>query len=154
MHALIVALAEYERAKDRVKATEVDLMGALFGEQPSVYAYVAVQDDRCVGFALYFVSYSTWTGRHGLWLEDLFVLPACRGLGIGKALLATLAALAVERKYTRLEWNVLDWNEPALAFYRSLGAEALDGWTVHRLDGDALAALAAAKHNQTTSKPC
>lgn len=142
IHTLIVALAEYERARDRVVATEADLMRALFDEGASVHAYVALKGTQCVGFALYFVSYSTWTGRHGLWLEDLFVLPACRGEGIGKALLATLATRAVERGYTRLEWNVLDWNEPALRFYRSLQAEPLGEWTVHRLDGASLHALA------------
>lgn len=145
IHALIVALAEYERARDRVVATEADLMRALFDEGASVHAYVALKGPQCVGFALYFVSYSTWTGRHGLWLEDLFVLPACRGEGIGKALLATLATRAVERGYTRLEWNVLDWNEPALRFYRSLQAEPLSEWTVHRLDGASLHALARSK---------
>lgn len=142
IHALIVALADYERARERVVATEADLMRALFDEGASVHAYVALKGKKCVGFALYFVSYSTWTGRHGLWLEDLFVLPACRGEGIGKALLATLAQLAVTRGYTRLEWNVLDWNEPALRFYRSLEAEPLSEWTVHRLDGASLQALA------------
>lgn len=142
IHTLIVALADYERARERVVATEADLMRALFDEHASVHAYVALKEKECVGFALYFVSYSTWTGRHGLWLEDLFVLPACRGEGIGKALLATLAQLAVTRGYTRLEWNVLDWNEPALRFYRSLEAEPLSEWTVHRLDGASLQALA------------
>ena len=145
IHALIIALAEYERARDRVVATEADLMRALFDDGACVHAYVAMQGERCVGFALYFTSYSTWTGRHGLWLEDLFVLPECRGEGIGKALLATLAQLAVARGYTRLEWNVLDWNEPALRFYRSLQAEALSEWTVHRLDGDSLHARARSK---------
>ena len=143
LHALICALAEYERARERVVATEGDLERALFGPERSVYAYVATKDEHVVGFALYFISYSTWTGRHGLWLEDLFVLPECRGQGLGKLLLATLAQLAISRGYTRLEWNVLDWNEPALAFYRSLQAEPLAEWTVHRLDGEALEALAA-----------
>ena len=142
IHALIIALAEYERARDRMVATQADLMRALFDDGACVHGYVAMQGERCVGFAIYFISYSTWTGRHGLWLEDLFVLPECRGEGIGKALLATLAQLAVARGYTRLEWNVLDWNEPALRFYRSLQAEALSEWTVHRLDGDSLHALA------------
>lgn len=148
MHALICALAEYERARDRVVATEADLTRALFADHPTVHAYVAHQGDRCVGFALYFISYSTWTGRHGLWLEDLFVLPDCRGAGIGKALLTTLAKLAVDRDYTRLEWNVLDWNEPALGFYRTLGAEALSEWTVHRLDGEALRKLASSQEQK------
>lgn len=152
IHALICALAEYERARDRVVATEADLTRALFADHACIHAYVAHQGTRCVGFALYFVSYSTWTGRHGLWLEDLFVLPECRGAGIGKALLGTLAKLAVDRGYTRLEWNVLDWNEPALAFYRSLHAEALSEWTVHRLDGEALAALASTQASKQAQK--
>ena len=125
--------------------TEEDLTRALFGAEKGVYACVAEREGVLAGFALYFISYSTWTGRHGIWLEDLFVLPELRGEGIGKALLARLAQLAVERGYTRLEWNVLDWNEPALAFYRSLRAEALTEWTVHRLDGESLHALANCK---------
>ncbi len=144
IHALIVALATYERAAHEVIATPVDLERALFGPEPRVFAHVAELAGEVVGFALWFTTYSTWLGTHGLWLEDLFVLPAHRGRGLGKALLAELAALCVARGYGRLEWNVLDWNEPAIAFYRSLGASALDGWTVHRLTGPALDALAAA----------
>jgi len=142
LHALILALAEYERAPDAVRAAAGDLSRALFGEPPAAEALVVVDGDRVLGFALFFATYSTWTGRRGLWLEDLFVLPDRRGEGLGRALLARLAALAVERGCARLEWNVLDWNEPALAFYRSLGAQSLAEWTVHRLDGEALATLA------------
>ena len=103
----------------------------------------AVDGPQIAGIAVWFVTFSTWRGRHGLWLEDLFVRPEHRGLGLGRALLARLAAIALERGYERLEWNVLDWNEPALGFYRRLGAQALNDWTMHRLSGDALRELAA-----------
>ncbi|MBX7193225.1 MAG: GNAT family N-acetyltransferase [Sandaracinaceae bacterium] len=142
IHALIVALATYERAPDSVIATPDDLERALFGASPSVFAHVVEHEGAIVGFALWFTTYSTWLGKHGLWLEDLFVLPEHRGRGWGKALLAELARIAHSRGYGRLEWNVLDWNEPAIAFYRSLGASALDAWTVHRLEEPAIAALA------------
>jgi GNAT superfamily N-acetyltransferase len=107
-----------------------------------VFAHVVEHEGTVVGFALWFTTYSTWLGRHGLWLEDLFVLPEHRGAGHGKALLAALARICVDNGWGRLEWNVLDWNEPALAFYRAIGAQPLDEWTVHRLSGDALRALA------------
>ena len=137
MHRLIHALAEYEREPDAVEASEDDLRTALFGPEPRVFAHVAeTAEHGVVGFALWFVTYSTWTGRHGIWLEDLFVLPEHRGGGHGRALLATLADICNERGWRRLEWNVLDWNEPALRFYRSIGARALDDWTVHRLEID------------------
>lgn len=143
IQALVLALAEYERAPHEVVATADDLSRALFGESPRVFAIVAEAEGAVVGFALWFVTYSTWLGRHGMWLEDLFVLPERRGAGIGKALLVELARICIERGFGRLEWNVLDWNEPALRFYRSLDASALDEWTVHRLAGPALARLAA-----------
>lgn len=143
VHALVIALAVYEREPDAVVATEADLERALFAPQPALFGLVAEDAGRVVGFALWFVTYSTWLGRHGIWLEDLFVEPSERGRGHGKALLASLAHVAVERGYGRLEWNVLDWNESALAFYRSLGATPLAEWTVHRLTGTALAGLAA-----------
>jgi len=143
IHALIQALAEYERAPHEVVATPLDLARALFSDTPRVWAIVAEEQGAVVGFALWFVTYSTWVGRHGMWLEDLFVLPERRGAGIGKALLVELARICMERDYRRLEWNVLDWNEPALRFYRSLEAAPLDEWTVHRLTGPALARLAA-----------
>jgi GNAT superfamily N-acetyltransferase len=143
MIGLIGDLAEYERARHEVQITETGLRDALFGAAPAVFALVAEADDEVVGLALWFVTFSTWLGRHGIYLEDLYVRPERRGHGIGRALLATLAAIAVERGCGRVEWAVLDWNEPALAFYRALGAVALDEWTTHRLTGDALRALAA-----------
>ncbi|GAB4215364.1 MAG: GNAT family N-acetyltransferase [Sandaracinaceae bacterium] len=143
MHALVVALAEYERASHEVVATADDLARALGGPAPRLFGHVAERDGRVVGFAVWFYTYSTWLGRHGIWLEDLFVLPEHRGLGIGKALLVALARRCVAEGLGRLEWNVLDWNEPALAFYRAVGAVPLQEWTVHRLAGDALLTLAA-----------
>ncbi len=146
---LVRELATYEREPDAVVATADDFTRALSGEPPLVHGLVAevgvtgTAPPRIAGLAVWFVSFSTWRGRHGIWLEDLFVSPEHRGLGLGRALLARLATIAVERGYERLEWNVLDWNEPALGFYRRLGAEALDDWTVHRLSGGALRALAA-----------
>jgi GNAT superfamily N-acetyltransferase len=140
---LVRELAAYEREPDAVVAGAADFAAALGGEHPLVHALVAEVDGRVAGMALWFVTFSTWRGRHGLWLEDLYVSPEHRGLGLGRALLSRLAAVAVERGYERLEWNVLDWNAPALAFYRRLGGEPLDDWTVHRLTGSALAALAA-----------
>jgi GNAT superfamily N-acetyltransferase len=142
IHDLVVALATYERAVREVVATPTDLERALFGPTPRVFAHVVEESGAVIGFALWFVTYSTWLGRHGLWLEDLFVLPDRRGLGHGKALLAALARVCLDNGWGRLEWNVLDWNEPALAFYRSIGARPLDEWTVHRLSGEALVALA------------
>jgi GNAT superfamily N-acetyltransferase len=136
-------LAEYEREPDAVAATEEMLAHALFGPDPAAEALIAAQDGTSIGFALFFHNFSTWTGRRGLYLEDLYVTPDARGSGAGKALLAALARLAVERGCARFEWSVLDWNELAIGFYRSIGARPMDEWTVFRLDGDALAALAA-----------
>ncbi len=148
---LIQALATYERDPDAVEATVDGLAAALFAQAPAAFAHLAVDDDGAVvGFALWFVTFSTWVGRHGIWLEDLFVRPEARGAGHGLALLRTLAALAVARGYGRVEWNVLDWNEPALGFYRSLGATVLDDWTVHRLSGDALAELGGGANGSST----
>lgn len=135
-------LAEYERAPDAVAATEDLLAGALFGEQPVAHAVLALDGDVPVGFALYFFSFSTWLGRAGLYLEDVYVTPAARNRGIGRALLAHLAGIAVERGCGRMEWSVLDWNESAIGFYHSVGAMPLEGWTVFRLTGDYLRALA------------
>jgi GNAT superfamily N-acetyltransferase len=143
IHQLIRDLAEYERALDEVTATEQDLASALLAERPSLFAHVAEEDGQVVGFALWFLNYSTWLGRHGIYLEDLYVIPGRRGRGHGRALLAELARICVERGYGRLEWWVLDWNSPARRFYESLGAVAMDEWTVHRLAGPALRALAA-----------
>lgn len=141
---LVRELAVYEKEPEAAQASEQDLREALFptGGEPAVYADVAEANGRVVGMALWFLTFSTWTGRHGIWLEDLFVEPAHRGSGLGKALLATLARRCVERGYTRLEWTVLDWNAPAIGFYRSIGADPLAAWTSQRLDGAALEELA------------
>lgn len=141
--AFIRALAAYERLGDRVVATEDDLRQTLFGPRPAAEVVLACDGAVPIGFALYFSTYSTFLGQAGLWLEDLFVDPDHRGKGVGRTLLAHLARLAVERGCGRLEWSVLDWNEPALRFYRSMGAESLGGWTIHRLTGEALDALGA-----------
>ena len=147
IHALITELAEYERSADQVEARPDDLSDALFRRDAAVFCHVAEDaDSQVVGFALWYVTYSTWTGRHGIWVEDLYVLPAHRGSGHGGDLLATLAAECDHRGYGRLEWWVLDWNAPAIRFYESLGATSMSEWTVNRLDGAALAALAARGH--------
>jgi GNAT superfamily N-acetyltransferase len=157
--ALVRELAEYERAAHEVEATVDQLTGLLFGGavdgiasrtpsgRPAAYAHVVEHPDATAGthlggFALWFLNTSTWTGTHGIYLEDLYVRPHLRGTGYGTRLLATLAQVCVERGYRRLEWWVLDWNEPALGFYRSLAAVPMDEWTVHRVTGDALEALA------------
>lgn len=141
---LIHALALYEREPDAVETTEDDLLGALFPADgaPTTHCQVAEVDGTVVGIAVWFVTFSTWTGRNGIWLEDLFVLPERRGAGLGKALLASLAAVCVERGWPRLEWTVLDWNTPSIEFYRSLGAFGMEGWTTHRVVGGALQQLA------------
>lgn len=141
--AMIRELAEYERAPDAVEATEDHLRSSLFGASPAVFAHIAEQDGEPVGFALWFLNYSTWQGVHGIYLEDLYVRPHARGQGHGRALLSTLARICIDRGYGRLQWWVLDWNESAIAFYHSLDAIPMDEWTVHRVSGEALAALAA-----------
>jgi GNAT superfamily N-acetyltransferase len=141
-------LAEYERLAHEVVATEEELGRWLFGERAYAEVAIAEWEGRPAGFALFFHNFSTFLGRPGLYLEDLFVDPALRGRGIGRALLRHLAALAVERGCGRLEWWVLDWNEDAIRFYRSLGAVAMDEWTVFRVSGDALARLASASPNE------
>jgi GNAT superfamily N-acetyltransferase len=141
--SLVRELAEYERLLQEVRLTEEDLRAALFGERR--YAEVLIAEDGQggpMGFALFFHSFSTFVGRPGIYLEDLFVRPEHRGAGIGRALLRHLARLAGERGCGRLEWAVLDWNEPAIGFYRGLGARPTSDWTVYRLDGDALERLA------------
>jgi GNAT superfamily N-acetyltransferase len=135
-------LAEFEREADKVIATEPLLFEALFGPHPAAEAVIAELDGAAVGMALFFHNFSTWTGWRGLYLEDLYVTPEARGAGVGKALLQHLAVLAVERGCTRFEWSVLDWNEKAIAFYRSMGALPMEEWTVYRVTGDALATLA------------
>jgi GNAT superfamily N-acetyltransferase len=138
---LVHELAVYEKEPDAVEATEQMLAEALFGPSPVASCHVAERGAEVVGFALWYVTFSTWKGRPGLWLEDLFVRPAARGSGTGKALLQALAQVCVARDYARFEWWVLDWNVDAQGFYRSLGARPEDEWTVWRLDGQALAAL-------------
>jgi GNAT superfamily N-acetyltransferase len=140
----IHALAVYEREPDAVENTVPALTDTLFGPAPRAFAHVVERDGEIVGIAIWFLTYSTWTGRHGIWLEDLHVDDAQRGRGYGKALIAALAAECVERGYSRLEWTVLDWNAPAIGFYRSLGAEPMSEWTTQRLTGADLARLAAA----------
>ncbi len=139
IHQLVVDLATYERAADQVKASPDQLQRALFGLRPAAYALVAEDADRqVVGFALYFLNFSTWEGVHGIYLEDLYVMPDQRGAGLGKALLGALAEIAVSRGYARVEWWVLDWNQPSIDFYHRIGAVPMDEWTVFRLTGDAL----------------
>jgi len=139
----IRALATFEREPDAVTATEADLLRDGFGPEPYYHCLIAEHEDKPAGFAFYFFNYSTWTGRPGLYLEDLFVNVEFRGLGIGKALLARVAAIAVEKNCPRLQWEVLDWNTPAVDFYASLGASFLDEWRNVRMTGEALAKLAA-----------
>ncbi|MGW6875361.1 N-acetyltransferase family protein [Streptomyces xanthophaeus] len=140
--AMIRELAEYEKSLHEVRTTEEQLREALFGERPAAYSHVAeTADGEVVGFSIWFLNFSTWRGVHGIYLEDLYVRPGVRGGGYGKALLAELARTCVERGYDRLEWSVLDWNTPAVDFYRSVGAVPMDEWTVNRLTDDALRAL-------------
>ena len=139
--AMIRELATYEREPDAVEATEELIASALFDPSPAAYCQLAVDDGSKVGFALWFLNFSTWLGRHGIYLEDLYVRPEARGAGAGRALLAELARICVERGYRRLEWSVLNWNVDAHGFYRRLGAAPMDEWTVWRLTGDALAEL-------------
>jgi len=140
--AFIRALAEYERLDHEMVADEADIAAALDGPRRVIDVVLAELDGRPAGFALYYYSFSTFVGRRGIYLEDLFVLPELRRRGIGRALLVYLAQLAEARGCGRLEWSVLDWNEPSIAFYRSLGAVGLDDWTVHRVAGEALTRLA------------
>ena len=145
IHQLVCDLAAYENAAEEVRATPEQLRTALFGPAPAVFALVAEgPDGTVVGFALWFLNFSTWEGVHGIYLEDLFVEPEHRGSGLGKALLGALAEIAVDRGYARFEWWVLDWNRPSIDFYRRLGAVAMDEWTVYRLSGDALRSVGGA----------
>jgi GNAT superfamily N-acetyltransferase len=140
--AMVRELAEYERLAHEVDATERDFEQALFDPHPRVFADLAEWNGRPAGLALWFYNFSTFRGRHGIYLEDLFVRPEFRGAGIGKALLRTLARRCVAENLPRLEWWVLDWNEPSIRFYRSLGAKPMDEWTVQRVTGEALVKLA------------
>ena len=140
--ALIRGLADYERLAHEAVVTEADIRESLFGDRPAAEVLIAELGNDAAGFALFFHNYSTFLGRHGLYLEDLFVFPAHRGRGIGRALMRRLAQLAIERRCGRFEWWVLDWNESAIRFYESLGARAMSDWTVYRLSGEPLARLA------------
>jgi len=139
---LIRALATYERAPNDVTATEKGLTEVLFGKKPAAEVLLAFENETAVGFAVFFHNFSTWLGRPGLYLEDLFVKPEHRGKGYGRALLIHLAKIARDRNCGRFEWAVLDWNEPAIQFYRKLGAKPMDEWTVFRLTRDGIAKLA------------
>jgi len=139
---LIRDLATYERAPDEVTATEEQLIDVLFGKKPAAEVLLAFERESPVGFAVYFYNFSTWLGRAGLYLEDLFVKPEKRGKGYGRALLVELAKIARDRGCGRMEWAVLDWNEPAIKFYRALGAQPMHEWTVFRLTRDEIASLA------------
>ena len=142
IRTLIRGLADYERLTNEAVVTEADLRASLFGERPAAEVLIAETGDEAAGISLFFHNYSTFLGKRGLYLEDLFVFPAHRGLGIGRALMSRLAQLAVERNCGRFEWWVLDWNEPAIRFYETLGARAMSDWTVYRLSGEPLARLA------------
>ena len=135
-------LAAFEREPDAVEATEATLAEALFGERPAAEAVIAEGTDGPLGFALFFHNFSTWTGKRGLYLEDLYVTPEARGQGVGGALLAHLAGVALDRDCARFEWSVLDWNADAIAFYRKVGAVGMEDWTIQRMSGEALARLA------------
>lgn len=144
IHGFIRELAEYEKLAHEVQATPQDVTAILFCDRPRAFCDIAERDGAPIGFALWFYNVSTFTGRHGIYLEDLYVRPEARGAGAGKALLARLARRCVDEGLTRLEWSVLDWNIPAIAFYDSLGAGAQTEWITRRLSGEALAKLAAA----------
>lgn len=143
IYQFIRELAIYEKAEHEVVTTVADIERNLFEAGTTTAALIALKDGLPIGFAVYFLSYSTWLGRHGIFLEDLFVMPEARGLGAGKALLKRLAEMAVENGYGRVDWNVLTWNEPALNFYRAIGAKPQDEWIGYRLEGDALRSFAA-----------
>ena len=138
IHRLIYELAVYEKAPEEMVATIDQINTSLFNESPVAFCHVAEVEGKIVGIALWFLNYSTWLGKAGIYLEDLFVQPEYRGHGIGKGFMQTLAALCVERSYERFQWWVLDWNKPSIDFYESLGAVPMDEWTVFRLSGDAL----------------
>ncbi len=143
IHRFVSELAAFEREPDAVEATPDSFAEALFASPPAAEAVIAEVEGEAVGFALWFHNFSTWKGRRGLYLEDLYVTPAARGKGVGRALLIHLARIAVERRCARFEWSVLDWNQPAIDFYRTMGAVGMDEWTIQRVEGDALARLAA-----------
>jgi GNAT superfamily N-acetyltransferase len=141
LYAMIRELAEYERSLHEVRSSAEDFRVALFGPEPKLFGHVVEHDGALGGFAVWYVNFSTWSGRHGIYLEDLYIRPHLRGLGYGKGMLRTLARICVERGYARLEWWVLDWNEPAISFYRSIGALSMDEWTVNRLTDEPLRSM-------------
>jgi len=141
--AFVRELAEYEKLLHEAEATASDFHAALFGDDPKAFCEIARWDGAPAGFALWFNNFSTFSGRYGIYLEDLYVRPAFRGRGIGKALISRLAALCVEKKWSRMQWSVLDWNAPSIAFYRGLGADVAPDWRLCRVNGAALDALAA-----------
>ena len=141
IHAMVRELAEYEKVPDEAKASRQQLHEALFGERPAAFAHIAEAAGEPVGFAMWFLNFSTWRGVHGIYLEDLYVRPEARGGGHGKALLTELARICVERGYERLEWSVLNWNRPSIDFYEALGARPQDEWTAYRLTDGALREL-------------
>ena len=143
IQALIKDLALYEKAPLEAKATLEQINESLFSDNPHAHCHVVEVDGNVVGISIWFLNYSTWLGKPGIYLEDLYIDPAYRGKGFGLALLKELAKICIERDYERLQWWVLDWNEPSIEFYKSLGAEAMDEWTVYRVSGDALKKLAA-----------
>jgi GNAT superfamily N-acetyltransferase len=149
IHRFILELADYEKLSHAVKATEADIAALLFGLSPRAYCDLAEIDGEPVGFCLWFYTVSTFAGRAGIWVEDLYVRPAARGGGAGKALLGALARRCVAEGLARLDWTVLDWNAPALGFYDRIGAHSLDDWRLRRLSGDALAALAGVSEPRT-----
>jgi len=140
--ALVRELADYEKLANEVDASEQTIAAALFTEAPRLFCDIAEWNGEPAGFSVWFLNYSTFRGRHGIYLEDLFVRPAYRGRGIGKALMARLAQVCIERGYARLEWAVLDWNAPSVAFYQSIGTQVLDEWKICRLSGEALESFA------------
>ena len=138
IHQMIVGLAKYEKAEHEVKATVGSIQDSLFTPSATAQALICEQEGEPIGYAVYFYNYSTWLGKNGLYLEDLYIAPECRGLGAGKRMLQHLAKIAVEKGCGRFEWSVLDWNEPAIEFYKSFGAKPQDEWVIYRLDGQAL----------------
>ncbi|PCD04835.1 GNAT family N-acetyltransferase [Sphingomonas spermidinifaciens] len=145
IHRFVTELAAFEREPDAVEATPESFTEALFASPPAAEAVIAEVEGEPVGFALWFHNFSTWKGKRGLYLEDLYVTPSARGKGVGRALLIHLAGIAAGRGCARFEWSVLDWNQPAIDFYRAMGAVGMDEWTIQRVEGDALARLAALK---------
>jgi GNAT superfamily N-acetyltransferase len=146
--ALVEELADYEKALHEVRLTEEQLTDVLFGPSPALFGHVAEVDGQVAGIALWFLNFSTWRGTHGIYLEDLYVQPQHRGSGLGRELLRTLAAVCVERGYSRLEWSVLDWNTPSIDFYKAAGAVPMDEWTVFRLTDEALNRFAEDRRNR------